>query len=151
MSGTAAVDSSASLQARPHAGGAVRQVRIAGGLAVLMALPYITHLMPVEEEVGLWGLASFGLGTLLLAMTLARQSRATGWSELAVLIAVVLMQVLPIWFWLTLGVTTDVPWIQRGIMTRLAFAAAHGAVLLAGLWAIFAVVRSHRNGGGASV
>lgn len=121
---------------------AARQVRVAGGLSVVISLPYITQVMPVEEEVAIWGVVCIGLGTLLLSLTLARLSRRLGWFACAALIVVALLQVLPIWLWLTLRVTTDFPWIQRGVITRLAFATAHGVVLVAGLGAIYNVVRS---------
>ncbi len=131
----------------PNASGVpkARAVRLTGLSAVVIALPYITNVMPVEEEVGKWGLLSLGLGVLLLVLAQVQTSRAAGWLAGAALVAVVLLQVLPIALWLVLGVTTDSPWIQRGVKTRLAFAAAHGTVLLIGLWATFAVVR--RRGG----
>ena len=133
---------SSAVEPMPHERGATRRILVAGGLSVLMALPYITRLVPVETEVAMWGIVCLGLGTLLLSLTWVRPSRLQAWSVCAVLIAVVLMQVLPIYLWLILGIASDYPWIQHGYLTRLAFAAAHGAVLVAGLWAIHAMVRT---------
>lgn len=133
---------SSAVEPMPYERGATRQILVACGLSVLMALPYITRLVPVETEVAMWGIVCLGLGTLLLSLTWVRPSRLRAWSVCAVLIAVVLMQVLPMLLWLTLGVASDGPWIQHGYETRLAFVTAHGAVLVAGLWAIHAMVRT---------
>ena len=133
---------SSAVDPMPLERGATRQILVAGGLSVIMALPYTTRLVPVENEVAVWGAVCFGLGTLLLSLTWVRPSRLRAWLVCAVLIAVVLMQMLPILLWLTLGVASDGPWIQHGYQTRLAFAASHGAVLMAGLWAIHSMVRT---------
>ncbi len=122
-----------------------RELRIAGLLSLLIALPYVSDIMPVEQEVAAWGAFSVCLGVLLLIVSRAQKARAAAWLAWTVLIFLVLMQVLPIILWLLLGVTTDSPWIERGIATRVVFAVAHTAVLVAGLVATVAMARARTS------